>query len=310
MKLFPKKLSFAQGTLGLSQAEDGLAVAHVLMQGDAKPRLTACEFLPGKGEEQTAVLQDWLKAKGLAGSRSVFALAPELYQLLQVAPPEVPDSELREAVRWQIRDLIDFPLEEAVVDIFQVPRDVQREGARTAYVVAARQTQLQQRVALLHGAKLKLQAIDIPELVLRNVGNLLPDADKGVALLYFGPDSGRIIICRGGKLCLARNINIGTETLRPGSAYLNDMIDSVALEIQRSLDFFESNFAQPAISSLVLAPLGFDVADLKANLEAALGLTVRPLELADLLDCAGPFEQLQRCLLAIGAALRSEMVSS
>jgi len=310
MKLFSQKLSFARGILGLSQEEDGVAVAHVLRQGDAEPRLTACDFLPGRGEEQANVLREWLKEKGLAGSRSVFALAPELYQLLQVAPPEVPDGELRDAVRWQIRDLIDFPLEEAVVDVFQVPRDVQREGARTAYVVVARQSHLRQRVALLQGLKVKLQAIDIPELVLRNIGNLLPDADKGVALLYFGSDSGRIVICRGGKLCLARNINIGAEALRPDSAYRRDMIDAVALEIQRSLDFFESNFAQPAITSLVLTPLEFDATDLLVDLQGALGLTIRPLEIAELFECANEPEQPQRCLLAIGAALRNDMVSS
>lgn len=310
MKFFSRKLSFSRGILGISQTGDGLAVAHVLPQGEAAPRLTACAFLPGGCENQAAGLQQWLSENNLAGSRTAFALAPEFYQLLQIAPPDVPDDELRDAVRWQIRDLIDFPLEEAVVDVFQVPRDVQREGARTAYVVVARQSHLRQQVALLQGAKLKLQAIDIPELVLRNIGNLLPDADKGVALLYFGSESGRIVICRGGKLCLARNINIGAEALRPDSAYLRDMVDTVALEIQRSLDFFESNFSQPAITSLALAPLDCDATALLTELQGALGLGIQPLTIAELLDCASVPEQPQRCLLAIGAALRNETVSS
>lgn len=310
MKFLPHKLSFSRGIVGVCHESGGMAVAHVLLREDVAPKLVACDFLSGGIGEQAALLQGWLKKAGLTAGRAVFSLAVDDYQLLQVAPPEVPDDELRDAVRWQIQDLIDFPPEEAVVDVFQVPRDTRREGARTAYVVVARQNLLRQKVALLKDAKLKLQAIDIPELVLRNIGNLLPNADRGVALLYFGADSGQIIICRGGKLCLARNINLGAEALRPEAAYWQDMVDSVALEIQRSLDFFESNFSQPAIGSLTLAPMGFDSADLMVKLGETLGIAVQPLEIADLLDCQISLDRPEQCLLAIGAALRAEMVGS
>ncbi len=310
MRFLSNKLSFSRGIVGVCQEPGGMAVAHVLLRGEAAPQLTACDFLSGDAGQQPALLQGWLKKVGLTGSRAVFSLAVDDYQMLQIAPPEVPDSELRDAVRWQIRDLIDFPLEEAVVDVFQVPRDTRREGARTAYVVVARQNLLRQKVALLKDTKLKLQAIDIPELVLRNMGNLLPGADRGVALLYFGLDSGQIIICRDGKLCLARSINIGAEALRFDAPYWQDMVDSVALEVQRSFDFFESNFSQPSIGSLTLAPLGFDSAELMVNIGKALGIAVKPLELAELLDCQVLPDRPEQSLLAIGAALRMEMVGS
>lgn len=310
MKFLSEKLSFSRGMVGVCQGPDGLAVAHIVSQGDDAPRLKACEYLSGEIGEQASLLQDWLKKVGLSAARVVFSLGDNDYQMLQVAPPEVPDDELRDAVRWQIRDLVDFPIEEAVVDVFQVPRDTQREGARTAYVVVARQNLLRQKVALFKETKLKLQAIDIPELVLRNIANLLPSADRGVALLYFGADSGQIIICRAGKLCLARTINIGVEALRPEAPYWQDMVDTVALEIQRSLDFFDSNFSQSAISALTLAPLGFSSADLMASLGEALGMAVQPLDVAQLLDCQMLPDQPEQCLLAIGAALRMETVNS
>lgn len=310
MKFLSDKLSFSRGVVGVCQGGDGLAVAHIVLQDDAAPSLKACEYLSGVVDEQASLLQDWLKKTGLSSALAVFSLSVDDYQMLQVAPPEVPDNELRDAVRWQIRDLIDFPIEEAVVDVFQVPRDTQREGARTAYVVVARQNLLRQKVALLKDTKLKLQAIDIPELVLRNIGNLLPHADRGTALLYFGSDSGQMVICREGKLCLARTINIGAEALRPGAPYWQDMVDSAALEIQRSLDFFDSNFSQPAINSLTLAPLGFPTADLMASLGDALGMPVQTLDIEQLLDCQIQPDRLEQCLLAIGAALRTETVSS
>ncbi|MEZ4484278.1 MAG: hypothetical protein R2864_06655 [Syntrophotaleaceae bacterium] len=61
---------------------------------------------------------------------------------------------------------------------------------------------------------------------------------------------------------------------------------------------------------MALAPLGFDLTNLKNRLAETLGMVVQPLEIADLLDCPILPDQPEQCLLAIGAALRTEMVSS
>ena len=100
------------------------------------------------------------------------------YQLLQMVPPDVPRDEMREAIRWQIGDLIDYPPEEAVVDFFSIPSGNQREQSRSAYVVVAHQDQVAERVAWLRGARLKIRAVDIPELVLCNLLNQLPDTGR------------------------------------------------------------------------------------------------------------------------------------
>jgi MSHA biogenesis protein MshI len=226
-----------------------------------------------------------------------------------VVSPEVPEGELREALRWQIRDLVDFPLEEAVIDVFQVPRGHLREGARTAYVVVARQALVRQRVALLEDARLKIEAIDIPELVLRNLINLLPEAERGMAFLYFGADSGLIIVTRGQELCLARNLQVGASSLSAGGSALDSTVESIALEIQRSFDFYERSFAQKPIGSLVVAPQEFDAGGLLAGLRSALGIQVNTLDLAEILECPETLpEHPGRCLLAIGAALRTAQV--
>ena len=40
------------------------------------------------------------------------------YALLLVEAPDVPATELRAAIRWRVKDLIDFHIDDAVIDVF------------------------------------------------------------------------------------------------------------------------------------------------------------------------------------------------
>lgn len=306
LERFSRKMRRHQGLTGISRTEGGTALAHVVNQGSSKPRLTVCDFLPGTKSAGQNALRESLRRYDLASSPAACSLEFGSYQLLQVAPPNVPDAEMREALGWQVHDLIDIPLEESVIDFFHILRSHQREGARTTYVVVAHKDLVQQQAAMMKDAALKIQAIDIPELVLRNLVNLHPDAERGVAFIYFGADAGLIIIVRGQELCLARNLPVGLDSLNEGADNVEQAVEIIALEIQRSLDFHERSFAQTAIDSLLLAPQQYDADILLTGLRSGLGIQVDILDLAEILDCPDTLaENPERCLLAIGAALRS-----
>ena len=304
-----RKISSHSGLVGFSQSRAGLALAHILPQPAAKPRLTFCDFVPGEAADSRQLLEEGCRSRGVGACEAVCALEMGGYQLLQVAPPDVPANELREAIRWQIGDLIDFPVEEAVTDIFHVPRGNQRERARTAYVVAAHQDLVAERIACMHEARLGIRAIDIPELVLCNLVNRLPDTGRAAGFIYFDADAGLILLTNGRELCLARNLAFGTNSLMPGADGLEPAIDAIALEIQRSFDFYERSFAQVSVGSLVVAPQEFDVDPLLTGLHASLGIDVTTLDLGQILECPDPLPaHAPRCLLAIGAALRTDEV--
>ena len=89
-------------------------------------------------------------------------------------------------------------------------------------------------------------------------------------------------------------------------------LDAIVLEVQRSLDYYESHFAKPAINSLVIAPLPYEVPGLIKYLAGALGLQVRMLDLNAVLDMKQPMseEQQAEVFFAIGAALREPALST
>lgn len=288
---------------------DGVALAQVDTT-KARPHLHSCQFRAADDAQLADTLAALGKqyALGKAACHTVMPLGS--YSLLLIEAPEVPANELRAAVRWRIRELIDFHVDDAVLDVFDAPASGARATRTHLYVVVSRGNDVKQLADRLQDAGIGLAVIDIPELALRNIAARLPEDTHGVALLYFGAERGLIALCRNQTLYLARTLDIGEQRLREAAAdgQTEAVFDTLALEVQRSLDYYDRTFQQAPIGHLLVAPLAAPIPGLVEGLHANLGLHARALELGEVVDGAEKFpaEQAARCLLAIGAALRSE----
>ncbi|MDZ7642969.1 MAG: hypothetical protein U5K76_01285 [Woeseiaceae bacterium] len=81
--------------------------------------------------------------------------------------------------------------------------------------------------------------------------------------------------------------------------------------MQRSLDYYETQYDLPPISNLVLGPgTGFEA--LRAGIAEQLGLAVRTLDLDELFDLEMPLapDEQRECLFAVGAALRPDSAAT
>jgi len=237
------------------------------------------------------------------------------HSLLLIEAPDVQPAELKAAVRWRIKDLIDFHIDDAVIDVFEIPEQGAAPGrARLMYAVAARASKVHANVSKLEKTSLELDTIDIPELAIRNITSLLDDDIRGVAFLYLSAESGVITLTRQGSLYMSRNIDVGLKKMiaATGSEDLHPQteqsLDKIVLEVQRSLDYYESHFSQPPITSLVLAPMEQEIAGVLPHLSANLGIAVSMLDFNSVLDSDESITNASKikCLLAIGAALRYE----
>lgn len=227
------------------------------------------------------------------------------FSLLLVEAPQVDPTELKAAVRWRIRELLDFHIDDAVIDVFDIPGQRDRGRPKLMYVVAARMTTVKQHIGLLEQAGAQLEVIDIPELCQRNLTALLPEDQHGVAFLHLGHSDGLLTLTREGALYLARTVDFGVAQLKEDGERL---VEALVLEVQRSLDYYESHFSLPPIGTLVLAPTEEPLPWVTSRLAASLGIPVRVLDLNAIFESRGTLpDALQaRCLTAIGAALRRE----
>ncbi len=304
------------GTLGIDSGNpDGASLVYLTRNKHEGARILHSDRISWEKDNPGQELADYVRENLPSKVPTIGVIALNSYNLLLIDAPNVAWEEMGQAVRWQIKDLIDYPLEEAVVDYFSAPQSPGR--GRMVYVVSAQMEVVQRQVDLLQRAKLKVKAIDIPELVLRNVASLLPEAQQGLGLLFLGPKSGIILVVQDEYLYVSRYIQHGSEAMARNvqsqnqedlldkSGDLQMILENVVLNVQRTLDYYESNFGKTTVATVYLAPLQDDVPGLVEYLQDNLGAEVKDLDLNALFPEADMSQGEQaQCFFALGAALR------
>lgn len=238
-------------------------------------------------------------------------LKPSEYQLLQVDAPNVPDEELKSAVRWSVKDILSIHVDDATIDVMHIPSD-QSAGERKKflYVVSAANDLIKKRMQLFEQAGIKLGVIDIPEMAQRNIAALYEQEGRALALLAFDDSGGLLTFTSDGELYLARRIEISTGQLLDANETLRQQfMDRLEVEVQRSIDHFDRQYKHLPVRKLLLsAPENTGLAE---RLGSSLGLPVERVKLSDVMDIddlpeLASEEAQVSALHAIGAALRVE----
>lgn len=299
------------GWLCLQSHADHIDLSHVLVEGRSRPEVLLCESFRKEGSD-IDTLKRLRRELDLDRYQCTTLLKARDYQLLPVDAPNVPAAEAKQAVRWAIKDMIDYPVEAAAVDALRVPGGGAGRGEQML-VVAARNELIAATVQPFHAADIDLQVIDIPELAQRNVAKLLETGGRGLALLHFDGGGALLTFSGDGELYQARRIDVSLRDFESATD-TEELNDRVALELQRSLDHFDRQFRSVAVAQVVVAPVPFGDR-LVAHLNANLTVPVTLLDLEKIIDFPGvpelrnPSRQAQ-CLQLIGAAMRVEHAAS
>jgi len=283
-------------------------LAHVRRRADGRPELLGWESYPREGSDLDVVKR--LRAgKRLGSGRCTLVLPHGQYQLLQVDAPAVAAEELRNAVRWKIKDMVDFPVDDAGIECLP---PVAGSRAGQIYTVAASRGVLQSWIRLFQEAKAPLHAIDVADLAQRNVSAMFEDKNRGLALLAFDDNGGRLSFTYQGELYFSRHIDVVTADM--AAADTAAIFERVLLDVQRTLDNVDRSYSAIPIARLLVSP-PTGAAKFVDYLRENLYQPVESLDFARYLDLArvpalaNPAVQGQ-ALLAIGAALRDDGVAS
>jgi MSHA biogenesis protein MshI len=301
-----KRARHTGSQIGVFVTPEGVAAAQVSAASPGrKPRLERCVYEARGADDPVARVASRLSVRRRS---TISVLDPAGYHLLLVEAPDVPAEELRAAVRWRIKDLIDFHIDDAVIDVFEMPRHARGGANRMMYAVTAKAEFVKQQIELLEGAGLQLDVIDIPELSLRNVATLLETEERGTAFLHLGDRRSTLLLVRQGVLYLTRHVETGAVTLADAGELRRELVAGLALEVRRSLDYFESHYEQTSIPQLFTS--GLESSD-QQWLAQDLGIAVHAFDLASIFETTESIPpELQRlCLPAVGGALRHDPVT-
>ncbi|THF63581.1 pilus assembly protein PilM [Pseudothauera nasutitermitis] len=299
--------SAADGHVGLALSGERLCAVHLRRMADQPPELLARLDAPGDPARALEALAPWVARHGLRGVPAALTLDYGDYLIQQMEKPSVPAEELRSALRWRLKDQLDYSPADAVIDYFEAPAARQKR-IEPVQVVAARASQLKPRIDAIRAAGLDPQRIDIPEFALRNLVSRALNVRETTALLYFQPRRGTLQILREDQFYFARALDQGLEALaRGGDGGFSDIDDRIALEAQRTMDYYDSHFGHGPVKRVLVLGGGADLRRLADYVTTALGVPaslVGPAELARGLEDDADTRTLPP--LAVGGALGFE----
>lgn len=313
MKLkWPWKPSSTQQRLAFCWSGQRLAYVTAQAQADGRHQIHAIG-VEHQGSDSAQAFATRLRKLGLGGRQVHAMLSLEQYQLLQVPAPAVPPEELRAAVRYQIRDMVDSHLDDITLDTMQVGDPQQSTGQ--LYVVVAKNALLHELMQLSQTAGWTTAVIDIQEAAQRNLQTMQAGLQglggKANAALVITGQQALLTICAHGELFYSRrleapegfldmkwlrtadNAQTAVDSYTPVAEYVpeyasafdsapqapseDEHVQRFLVEVQRSIDVWDRTWSALPLSGLRVCA-GERSADLATWLGHAIGHPVSVME--------------------------------
>jgi MSHA biogenesis protein MshI len=280
-----------------------------------RPEIQLMEALPCDPSNPLEELKDFVEKNNLQGIDCSWMLQPDKYQLVSLEELPVKPEEFQAAVRWQVKKLLSFPTENAFIDSFPVPPPQMANPKKMITVVAAQASYIQPLALQIVNSGLNLKVIDIPEMGLRNITSLYEQDDLSTALIYLQEKSSELLITRNKTFYFSRKLEWSFEFLTrdmSSQEVINRYLDRLALEIQRSFDYFQSQWRAKPPSRVLIVSLSPEVLDIAAYLTQRLRFPVQNLDLNTVMLSKPVLTNSLECqyLPLIGGALRNEVADA
>lgn len=286
----------------------GSAVHLAVVEPGEKPRVRWVNSL-AQATSRAALLHRARRSLPRGQWPSVALLERGQYQLVQTEAPEVPPQEWRDALRWRLKDQVEFPVDGAAVDLLPMPPQAGARNQRSLIAAIAAGTALQSLRGASEDAGWAWQAVDVGETALRNLSALLATPGRGHALLHVGESHATLVITVAGALLLSRQIEVTRQQIggdpKVDDPNRNAALERAGLELQRTLDGFDRVFSQVGLERVEVLP-GPGAEPLADFVRELVYVPVKVADLSSKLDWSDlPADaDLSDHWLAIGAALR------
>ena len=247
-------------------------------------------------EDFGEVLSEAVSDYKLYGMSVHWILYADQYYLYLMDNLPVEAQEFQSAIRWKLMDVLPFSVEDAVIDSFQIPAQKTHDLHSMMMVSAARASFLKNGVEVIMQAGLNPTQIGIQTLSLRNIAALFEKDERSTALVYMTSDQCEVLVTRLGLLYLHRNFGLGLQHFgltEKREITDRSALDSLSLELQRSLDYYQSQWRHALPSKILLATTGVHAVSevIATYLTESLAIFIQPLSLQNVVTMDPACEQ-------------------
>lgn len=247
------------------------SVSVAIAGGDVK----FTKQLPIKGNDYLSAINTLAREVSFADAQCQIVLAHGLYQTVQVDNPNVPETEMRQALGWSAKDLFTIKSDDQLIDYYE--NFSNNPTMNKLNVVACDKSVIAPVVALLHSLSVNIQGISVEDVVISQLLN----QNRANVLIFHVPGAQVLIaIIEDGKLCFSRRIH-GYDNLHQMSEvdFSSGMLNNLGLEVQRSIDYALGQLRLQSIDNIYVAVQNFDIEQMLASFRELFDVPVQPLNL-------------------------------
>jgi len=251
-------------------------------------------------------IQDLMREHKVRRRQACMGLSGHSVIVKKISLPEMSEEELEESIHWEAEQYIPFDIDDVNLD-FQIIESAEpvEEGKMDVLLVAVKKDKIDEYQSVLIQAGINPVVVDLDAFALQNAYEINYEVvpDKNIALVNVGAGIMNINALRNGVSTFTRDISIGgnqyTEAIQKElhvsiedaeKAKTGDVVpdidagavrsivgsinENLAVEIQRSFDFFRATSSDQEIDSIILSGGCAKIAGLDEFLKERLGIDV------------------------------------
>lgn len=314
-----------EGILGININNNSIVLVHLMFNGlhDVVVRsrsvfnLNAIDLTLQHEDQKKSIeniITKYVQDNNLLKIIGSYVLPYQQYVLSLIELPSLQDAAAKEkAILWSVKDSINYSIDDAILESFEVPVNRTQDNAKLAYAVAMRSKLSEEIGKLLNKCGVHLKYIDINELCIRNIMALYPDMQPGCLILKISDSNNSILLVKNNSLFISRSTKLNIKQLDNFDPVNHDepeklnIAENLILELQRSLDYGNSIFRDLHFNAICVLPYSFNLDLFIIWAQEQLGLPINKIDLTQKIKFEQEITQNEQAeyVLAIGAALRN-----
>lgn len=251
---------------------------------NANKSAVAASETGGTNAEVSGLIADIIRSKNLKPRLAASAMPPHTLFTRNLYLPVMPERDMKEAVKWEIRKEISFPPSE-LISGYVLAGSSAKSAENLVSIIAfgSRRSDVEKISNILKTAGLELRVADAVPMAMLAVFDINNDWEHGVnyAMIDIGQSRSTLAIFKEKKLCFAREITYGGADLTAAlvdamrkdqpeaelykiehglnasdeefKKAMSSSVEGLCAELQRSFDYYQAQFREGAVSKLFLS---------------------------------------------------------
>lgn len=290
-----KKIQFA----GISIHNSVVRVVLLTQEGDKYICDNVHEYVIEDPDNLPKLMNQIINGMELVDIPTSIVIPGSKTESVQIEITDLPTEDTLAALPWKLKDLVSISPQDMLCDYIEMKIQPLGQGAK-AMVLATSKQYVKKLIAPFHERNVPILAITTEQFVLARMQDSVDTAQ--LVFVQHRESEAILLILKNQEICFARKIR-GTEALiNMTQQQMQEYgADTAAIEIQRSIDYYESQLKQPPIKDALVAMAGENDKLLVELLNGLLPIKTRLFPIEHIEDRSGSLSL--NYLAGLGAAL-------